>query len=111
LNRWKNYFYQLFNVDGVNDVRETEIHTAKPLSVPEPSAFNTEIIIGKLRRCKLPGIVQMLAELIQAVSNTLHFKIHKLVNSICNNEELPQQWKESITVPIFGKVDRTDYYL
>jgi hypothetical protein len=27
LNRWKNYFCQLLNVHGVNDVRQTEIHT------------------------------------------------------------------------------------
>jgi hypothetical protein len=31
LNRWKNYFCQLLNVHGVNDVRQTEIHTAEPL--------------------------------------------------------------------------------
>jgi hypothetical protein len=37
LNRWKNYFCQLLNVHGVNDVRQTEIHTAQPL-VPEPSS-------------------------------------------------------------------------
>jgi hypothetical protein len=37
LNRWKNYFCQLLNVHGVNDVRQTEIHTAEPL-VPEPSS-------------------------------------------------------------------------
>jgi hypothetical protein len=30
LNKWKNYFYQLLNVRDVNDVRETETHTAKP---------------------------------------------------------------------------------
>jgi hypothetical protein len=28
LNRWKNYFFQLLNVHGVNDLRQTEIHTA-----------------------------------------------------------------------------------
>jgi hypothetical protein len=38
LNRWKNSFCQLFNVHGVNDVRQTEMHTAEPL-VPEPSSF------------------------------------------------------------------------
>jgi hypothetical protein len=38
LNMWKNYFCQLLNVHGVNDVRQTEIHTAEPL-VPEPSSF------------------------------------------------------------------------
>jgi hypothetical protein len=35
---WKNYFCQLLNVHGVNDVRQTEIHTAEPL-VHKPSCF------------------------------------------------------------------------
>jgi len=37
LARWRNYFSQLFNVHGVKDVGQAEIHTAEPL-VPEPSA-------------------------------------------------------------------------
>jgi len=36
--RWRNYFSQLFNVHGVNDVGQGEIHTAEPL-VPEPSVL------------------------------------------------------------------------
>jgi len=31
LARWRNYFSQLLNVHGVNDVRQREIHTAGPL--------------------------------------------------------------------------------
>jgi len=31
LAEWRNYFSQLFNVHGVNDVRQREIHSAKPL--------------------------------------------------------------------------------
>jgi hypothetical protein len=42
LNRWKNYFCQRLNINGVNDVRQTEIHTAEPL-VPEPSSSEVEI--------------------------------------------------------------------
>jgi len=34
---WRKYFFQLFNVHGVKDVGQAEIHTAEPL-VPEPSA-------------------------------------------------------------------------
>ena len=34
---WRNYFYQLFNVHGIKDVGQAEIHTAEPLA-PEPSA-------------------------------------------------------------------------
>jgi hypothetical protein len=29
--RWSDHFSQLLNVHGVNDVRQTEIHTAEPL--------------------------------------------------------------------------------
>jgi hypothetical protein len=36
LNRWKNYFSQLLNVHSFSDVRQGEIHTAKPF-VPHPS--------------------------------------------------------------------------
>jgi len=38
LARWRNHFSQPLNMHGVNDVRQTEVHTAEPL-VPEPSAF------------------------------------------------------------------------
>jgi len=34
--------------------------------------------------------------------------IHKLITSIWNKEELPEQWKESIIVPICKKGDKTD---
>ena len=36
--RWRNHFCQLLNIHGINDARQTAIHTAKPL-VPDPSAF------------------------------------------------------------------------
>jgi hypothetical protein len=54
LNRWKNYFGQLLNVHRVNDVRQTEIHTAASLTL-QPSSFEGEIATEKLKRYKLPG--------------------------------------------------------
>jgi hypothetical protein len=38
--------------------------------------------------------------MIQAGSNTLRYEIRKFINSIWNKEELSQQWKEYIIVPI-----------
>jgi len=46
--------------------------------------------------------------LIKAGGRTIHFEIHKLINSIWNKEELPKQWKELIIVPICTKGDKTD---
>jgi hypothetical protein len=65
LNRWKNYFSQLLNVHRVSDVRLIEIHTAEPL-VPDPSPFEAEIAIAKLKRYKSPGSDEIPAELIKA---------------------------------------------
>jgi hypothetical protein len=103
LNRWKNFFNQVLNVHGVHDARQMDIHTAEPL-VPEPSPVEVEITIGKLKSYKSPGTDQ-----IQAGGETLYSEIHRLICSVWNKEELPQQWKESITLPIYKKGDKTDF--
>ena len=81
--RWRNHFSQLFSVHDVNDVRHTEIHTAVPL-VPEPSAFEVEMAIDKLKRHKSSGNDQFPAELIKAGDRTIHIQIYKHINSIWN---------------------------
>jgi hypothetical protein len=53
VNRWKNYFLQLLNVHRVIDVRQIE-----PL-VLDPSPFEVEIAIAKLKRYKSPGSDQI----------------------------------------------------
>jgi len=107
MTRWRNYFSQLLNVHGVDDARQAEIHTAEPL-VSEPSAFEVELAIEKLKSHKSTGIDQIPAELIKAGDRTIWSAIHKLIISIWNNEELPEEWKESIILPIYKKGDKTD---
>jgi hypothetical protein len=73
---------------------------AEPL-VPEPSLVEVEIAIGKMKSYKSRGIDQILIKLFKAGVETLYSEIHRLICSIWNKGELPQQWKESITVPIY----------
>ena len=86
------------NVHGVDNVRQTETHTAEPL-VPGPSAFEVELAIEKLKSHKSPGVDQIPAELIKEGGRTIRYQIHKLTVSIWNKEELPEEWMESIIVP------------
>jgi hypothetical protein len=46
LTRWKNYFCQLLNVQGLGSIRHTEIHTAEPF-VPELSALRLKSLSGR----------------------------------------------------------------
>jgi hypothetical protein len=111
LARWRNHFSHLLNIHGINDVWQTKIHTAGPL-VPQPSAFEVKKATEKQKRYKSPGTDQIPAEMIKAEGRTIRSEIHKLIRSIWNREELAEEWKELIIVPIYKKGDKTDcrYY-
>jgi hypothetical protein len=94
-------------VHNVSDVRQIEVHTAEPL-LHGPSRLEVENAIAKLKKYKSPGSDEIPAELIQAGGEILLSATHKLINSVWNKEELPDQWKESIIVPVHKKGDKTD---
>jgi hypothetical protein len=76
------------------------MHTAEPL-VPGSSHLEVNIYIAKLKKYKSPGSDQISVELYLAGCKTLVPVIHKLSTSIWNKEEMPDQWKEYIIVPIY----------
>ena len=52
--------------------------------------------------------IKYYAQLIKARGRTICCAIHKLIISVWNKEELPEEWKESFVVPIYKKGDKTD---
>jgi hypothetical protein len=82
------------------------MHTAKQ-PVPGPSCLQDEIAIAKLIKCNFPGSDQIPAKLIKPGVETLSI-IHKLINFIWNKDELPDQWKVFIILPIHKKGYKTD---
>jgi hypothetical protein len=108
LNRWKNYFSQLLNVNNVSDVRQIEVYTAEPL-VPGPSRLEVEIATAKLKKYKSPSSVEIPGTTVFAGGEILMSAIYELIFSIWNKEELPDQWKESIIVLIHKRGDTTAF--
>jgi hypothetical protein len=107
LNGRKKYFSRLLNVHNVSDVRQTEVHTAEPLA-PSSSRLEIEVAITKMKKYKSPSSDQIPTELIQTGSEILLSAIDKLINSLWNKEELPDQCKESIIAPVNKTGDKTD---
>jgi hypothetical protein len=71
LNRQREYFSQILNVQRASEVRQMEIRTAEAV-VPEPSPFGFQTAIEKLKSYKSSGIDQIPAELIQAGGDISH---------------------------------------
>jgi hypothetical protein len=67
--------------------------------------LEVELAIEKLTSHKSPGIDQISAELIKAGGGTICYEIHKLIISLWNKEELPE---ELVIVPVYKKGDKTD---
>jgi hypothetical protein len=65
-----------------------------------------EIATAKFKKHKSPCSYQILAKLIQEGGEMLQSEIYKLANYNWSKEELPDQWKESIIVPIYEKGDK-----
>jgi hypothetical protein len=91
----------VINVREVHDVRQIDIYAAILVEV--------EIAVGNLKSYKSLGTYQIPAELLKAWGETLYSEIHRLICSTWNKEELPQQWKESIIVPIYKKGYKSGY--
>ena len=92
--RWRNYFSQMLSVYGVNDIKQTEIHTSEQL-VTQPSASGVKMPIEKLKGRRSPSIDQIPAELIKGRSGTICSEIHEVIHANWNKEDLPEEWKES----------------
>jgi hypothetical protein len=71
--------------------------------VPEPSLFEVEIAIGKLEIYISPSTDNIPAELVKAGVETLYNELHRFIWYMWNKENLPQQWKESVIVPIYKR--------
>jgi hypothetical protein len=82
--------FSVLDVHNVSDVRQIEVRTAEPL-VPGLSHLEVGIVIAKLKKYKSPDSDQIPAELIQEGGEILLSEIHKLINSVWNKEELPDQ--------------------
>jgi hypothetical protein len=90
---------------GLVHVRQIGIHSAEPL-VPEPSAFEVEMAIEKLKR-QIMRYWSNTSKNDSSRDRTICSEIRTLTNSVWNKKELSAEWKESIIVPIYMKGDKT----
>jgi len=75
----------MLSLYGVNDIKQTEIHTSEQL-VTQSSASEVEMSIEKLKGHGSPSIDQIPAYLIKGGSATICSQIHEVIHAIWNKE-------------------------
>jgi hypothetical protein len=86
INRSKNYFSQLLNVNSVTDVRQIEVHTAEPLG-PGSSRLEAEIAITKFKKDKSPSSHQKVKHnCLRSINSFILFEIRR--NCLINERSL-----------------------
>jgi hypothetical protein len=74
--------------------------------VPQPNAFEVEMAIENLKNTNRQVFYKIPPELIKTGGRKFRL-VSILIISICN-KELPEEWKESIILPIYKKGDKKD---
>ena len=113
LNRWKDYFRTILNLDTDNSVSNHRIQpiTSDNQTVVEihPPSYNEVCsIINKLKSNKAGDTDNVIPELVKQGGRTLKQRLYKFILMIWEKEQLPNQWREEIICPTYKKGDRLD---
>jgi hypothetical protein len=76
------------------------VNTHSRATSARTESFEVEISIEKLKRHKSPGTEQTPAEWIKVGGRIIRSEIHKLINSVSKEDELPVECKEPIILPV-----------
>ena len=108
LQRWKEFFQQLYNHDppqGPPPEPPPIDPPENPFLDDEPTVNEMRSAIRSLKNGKAPGMDQVTAEMIKAGGDILLQRLHVLLTRIWRSERVPSAWKKAIIVPILKKGD------
>ena len=108
LERWKEYFEDLLNVPLPAD----PLPPSQPLDGwaedPPISLGEVEEAVRRLKLGRACGVDEIPAELWKHGGDVVIEALYNLITKIWEAEDLPDQWREALIVPIFKKGDRKE---
>ena len=114
IHRWKEHFEQLLNKEEPDGATETlrEIEQSDKLCETEEqpdSKIQLEEVrraVRQMRKGKAPGLCGITAEMLQQTGEVTVKWIHRVVTAVWEIEEIPEDWRKAIIVPLHKKGDK-----
>ena len=105
-NRWKEYFEELLNRPAPQNPPDiTQADTDLPIVCNAPTIEEIKRAIKQLRNGKSAGPDNIPAEALKSDPETIAKMLQPLFRKICEEEEIPRDWKEGYLVNIPKKGD------
>ncbi|KRF97428.1 uncharacterized protein Dwil_GK26988, partial [Drosophila willistoni] len=114
IERWKQHFDEHLNGaestgnEGRDNGGNAFVSTAEDGNQPAPTLREVKDAIHQLKNNKAAGKDGIGAELIKMGPERLAICLHRLIGTIWETEQLPEEWKEGVICPIYKKGDKLD---
>ena len=114
MKRWQEHFQQELNVGKKIDEKLLEELGKNQLDrignfEPPPPVSKDEVLgaIKQLKSHKAPGVDGIHAEILKAGGDPMATMIHRLIEKIWEKEQVPEDWRKAVIVPLFKKGDKS----
>lgn len=118
MERWTQHFKELLNKqDPKNkDATEREIiemeitnkEGSEESMEEEITLEEVEKAVKEMRKNKAPGICKITAEILQNTGKHTMIWLHRVIDKVWRTEEIPEDWRKAIIIPIHKKGDKQE---
>lgn len=106
VDRWKEYFSDLLNGEEMDQEENREEYQCAEPYIEEPSKEEVEEAIKDLKNNKAAGEDMVVSEMLKGGGKICSERLHKIILKVWKEEKMPEEWLESIIVPIYKKGDK-----
>jgi hypothetical protein len=106
LEVWVTYFKELLNPKTNTTTSEEITYFGPESNIVVPTLQETLGVIRNLKNNIAPGEDSITAELIKYGCRKLWNRIHQLIKTIWETEQMPQEWGTAIICPIYKEGDK-----
>ena len=100
--RWKEYFEKLLNEENPFTA---QLPHHDPISTPQPDISQAEVekALKKMKGGKAVGPDGVAADMVKALDDVGVRWLTRVIQAVWRDKKIPDEWKESVMVPIFKK--------
>jgi hypothetical protein len=108
LEVWATYFKELLNPKANVTTSEGITYFGPESNIVAPTLQETLGVIRNLKNNRAPGKDSVTLELMKYGGRKLWNRIHQLVKTIWETEQMPQEWDTTIICPIYTQGDKLE---